>query len=91
MSEYQVNHRYGATRDGIKFGPYEPGHTVELSEADAEWVNRDSPGTLTAVTEESPVSDEEPDAASEDAAEAETEGEPAPAKDRAHRGGRKRS
>lgn len=49
MAEYKVNHRYRSRRDGQDFGPYEPDTTVELDEADAEWVNRDSPGCLTPV------------------------------------------
>lgn len=46
MAAYKVNHRYSAFRDGARFGPYEPGTVVDLEESDAEWVNRDSPGTL---------------------------------------------
>jgi hypothetical protein len=87
MSEYHVNHRYGATRDGIKFGPYEPGHTVELSEVDAEWVNRDSPGTLSSVAEAEDDAAEAPEVA----ADAATDGEAPPVADRAHRGGRRRA
>lgn len=72
MPTYAVNHRYSARRDGQTFGPYEPDTTVELDEADAEWINRDSPGCLTA-------------------ADAPVDGEAEPAKDRAHKGGRRRS
>lgn len=49
MAEYKVNHHYRSRRDGRDFGPYLPDTTVELEEADADWVNRDSPGCLTAV------------------------------------------
>lgn len=49
MAVYTVNHAYRALRDGAVFGPYEPGTTVDLDPADAEWVNRDSPGCLTGV------------------------------------------
>ena len=73
MGAYAVNHRYTSYRDGKLFGPFEPGTTVELEEADAEWVNRDSPGCLTDI-----------------AVAAETKGEAEPAKDRQHKGGRKR-
>ena len=55
MAEYIVGHRYESFRDGQRFGPYLPGDTVDLTEVDAEWVNRDSPGTLT------PVADAEPE------------------------------
>jgi hypothetical protein len=91
MGEYQVNHRYTSKRDGINFGPYEPGATVELLDADAEWVNRDSPGTLTPVTELELIAEDEAADASEEAAEAATEGEAPPVRDRAHRGGRRRA
>jgi hypothetical protein len=49
MAEYKVNHRYRSNRDGKTFGPYEPDTNVDLEEADADWVNRDSPGCLTAL------------------------------------------
>lgn len=73
MGRYQVNHGYKSFSDGKLFGPFEAGAVVELEDADAEWVNRDSPGCLTDI-----------------AATAETNGEGEPAKDRQHRGGRKR-
>jgi len=74
MPGYAVNHRYGSKRDGQLFGPWEADTSVDLTEADAEWVNRDSPGTLTPL---------EPGV--------EADGEAPAAKDRQHRGGRKRS
>lgn len=46
MARYTVDHAYLARRDGQQFGPWEPGIEVELPEEDAEWVNRDSPGSL---------------------------------------------
>lgn len=47
MPKYTVNHAYRSFRDGVQYGPYEPGTVVELTDTDAEWVNRDSPGCLT--------------------------------------------
>lgn len=41
-----MNHRYGASRDGRRFGPWEAGEVVDLDPADAEWIGRDSPGAL---------------------------------------------
>lgn len=43
---YTVNHPYTASRDGRTFGPWDKGETVELDQADAEWIERDSPGVL---------------------------------------------
>ena len=54
MDAYQVQHRYSSFRDGQRIGPWAEGDTVELSQADAEWVNRDSPGCLLAVAEAEP-------------------------------------
>lgn len=48
MPRYLVNWRYSAYRDGVTYGPYAEGDTVELSEADAAWIDRDSPGVLAA-------------------------------------------
>jgi len=42
---YAVLHRYSSG----EHGPWEQGTTVELTPADAGWVNRDSPGTLAEV------------------------------------------
>lgn len=75
MGEYRVNHSYSSFSDGRRFGPYEPGTTVELDDVDAEWVNRDSPGTLTPVS-----GSVDPDGEAK-----------VPQKDRAHHGGRKRA
>lgn len=75
MPEYKVKQRYRSYRDGRQFGPYEPGTVVELEEADAEWVERDSPGTL------APVAQKKTDA------DGETK---VPQADRQHRGGKTR-
>jgi hypothetical protein len=44
--DYTVNHAYTSRRDGLQLGPWRPGDVVALEAADAEWVNRDSPGCL---------------------------------------------
>lgn len=75
MATYSVNHNYSALRDGVRFGPYEAGTTVELETADAEWVNRDSPGTLSRAK-----------AKAEDKVE-----QPPVQPNRAHKGGRNRA
>lgn len=46
MPTYKLNHAYEAYRDGQRFGPWAAGDTVNLDVADAEWVERDSPGAL---------------------------------------------
>lgn len=55
MPRYKVNHKYGTTY----LGPWTAGSEVELDEEVAEWVNRDSVGTLTLVVPagEEPVED----------------------------------
>lgn len=42
---YAVLHRYSSG----EHGPWEMGTTVEMTPAEAAWVNRDSPGTLAEV------------------------------------------
>jgi len=42
---YAVLHNYSST----DFGPWEKGSTIILDEESAEWVNRDSPGTLAEI------------------------------------------
>ncbi len=79
MPFYEVKHRYGSFRDGQRFGPWEGGETVDLEEADAEWVNRDSEGCLElakpkAKPEPKPAERQQPKTA-----------------DRQHRGGSNRS
>lgn len=49
MSRYELNHAYGSARDGLRFGPWQAGEVVDLDPADAEWIERDSPGALTEV------------------------------------------
>lgn len=44
--KYTVKHAYSSQRDGKRFGPWAKGDVVELDEHDAEWVLRDSPGSL---------------------------------------------
>jgi hypothetical protein len=73
--EFTVVHAYTARRDGLQFGPWQPGDVVNLEPADAEWVLRDSPGSLTPV----------------DAGPAEVAERQQPAgRDRQHRGGQNR-
>jgi hypothetical protein len=48
MPAYQVNHSYRSSTQG----PFEAGAVLELDEATAEWVNRDSPGCLELVVDE---------------------------------------
>lgn len=48
-THYEVQHAYQSFRDGQQFGPWQAGDRLELSEADAAWVNRDSPGCLLAA------------------------------------------
>lgn len=52
MPRYRVNHRYSAVDNGVLIGPFVAGSAVELGADRAEWVNRDSPGTLVPVDEE---------------------------------------
>ena len=49
MPRYTVNQNYRAERSDATltvFGPWAAGDVVEVDEADAEWVNADSAGTL---------------------------------------------
>lgn len=57
MARYQLNHAYSAFRDGQRFGPWVAGDVVELTEQDAAWMNRDSPGCLTTPADEPPADD----------------------------------
>jgi hypothetical protein len=77
MGMYTVNRRYFSRRDGINFGPYAEGDVVELDPADAEWLNRDSPGVVTEVAK--PKAERAP------------ERQAAPAPNRQHKGGRNRA
>lgn len=84
MPRFEVRHAYRSSRDGQQYGPWTAGETVELSDADADWVNRDSPGCLLAAGGiiESPVLTASPDG---------PERMKPAAADRQHRGGRNRS
>jgi hypothetical protein len=78
-TRYEVRHAYRSSRDGQQYGPWAGGETIELSEADADWVNRDSPGCLLAaggVVEAAPEVGEER--------------QKPPARNRQHRGGTNR-
>lgn len=49
MPRYRVQHRYRSAG----YGPWEAGDQITLDDpADAEFVNRDSPGTLVEVDQE---------------------------------------
>ena len=52
MPEYKVNHNYRSGTIGL-----DAGRVVELDEATAGWLERDSPGVLTLVDGEAPASD----------------------------------
>lgn len=41
--------RYESVKDAVRLGPWQRGHEVDLSEADAAWVNADSSGALELV------------------------------------------
>lgn len=49
MARYTVGHSYAASRDGKQLGPWVAGDEVELDDAEAAWVERDSPGALVAI------------------------------------------
>lgn len=49
MAVFKVQHAYRSSRDGQQYGPWAEGDRIELEQADAEWVNRDSPGCLLAA------------------------------------------
>lgn len=46
MARYTLRHGYASNHNGRTFGPWAAGDVVEFDEADAEWVERDSPGAL---------------------------------------------
>jgi hypothetical protein len=52
MAKYTVVHAYSARRDGLQFGPWQPDDVVDLEQADAEWILRDSPGSLAPAADE---------------------------------------
>jgi hypothetical protein len=95
MPRYKVNKRYSAMYNATRLD-YAAGAEVDLPQAQADWVNRDCPGTLTLVepepvaeldAESEPVVDVEPEQDSEqsdaDAAD-EADGGKKPARNRAH-------
>lgn len=51
MIRYTLAHGYTAIRDGRRLGPWAAGEVVELDPADAEWIERDSPGALVEVNQ----------------------------------------
>lgn len=56
MPRYAVTQNYSAERVGhdlVRFGPWAAGDEVEVDEADAEWINADSAGTLKPVSKAS--------------------------------------
>jgi hypothetical protein len=58
MPNFTVRHNYRSFRDGQQFGPWVEGDQVQLTEADAEWLERDSPGLLVAAAK--PKAEPEP-------------------------------
>lgn len=46
MARFTVTGRYSAVCDGQRFGPWTGGESVELSDAEADWINRDCAGIL---------------------------------------------
>lgn len=55
MPRYVTRHGYGSKYGEGYLGPWESGIEVELSEEEAAWVNRDSPGCLAGVGAEQDV------------------------------------
>lgn len=75
MAEFTLIHSYASQRDGQRFGPWQAGDVVDLEQADAEWILRDSPGSLCPV---------------DDLPAEEAEREKPAGRDRQHRGGQNR-
>lgn len=48
MAQFKVAHDYRSNHNG-RYYAYDKGATVDVDEETAEWVNRDSPGTLAPV------------------------------------------
>ena len=88
MPRYMITQSYASFRDGQRYGPWEAGGEIDLSEADAEWVNRDAPGTLEPPKGETEESALPGDEASPD--DAEPRRQQKPARNRQHRGGANR-
>lgn len=89
MPRYIVQHRYSSSRDGALWGPWAAGQPIDLRPEDAAWCNTDSPGLLVEYVEPEP--DPEPAVEEADTPEEPAERNTAPAKDRMHRGGRRRT
>lgn len=53
MATYEFQGNYESFRDGRRFGPWVAGDVVQLDPVDAEWVERDSPGVLAEVGDDS--------------------------------------
>lgn len=52
MARYIVQQFYASRGpDGAGLGPWGPGDSVELGDAQAAWVNSDAPGTLAAAAD----------------------------------------
>lgn len=88
MAKFKVGQRYSANRDGQSVGGWPVGLVVDLDVELAMWVLRDSPGTLTPYVEATPEA--EPAPGPETPVE-EPARDATPAKDRMHRGGRRRA
>lgn len=86
MPRYIVQHRYASMRDGDRWGPWDAGQPIDLSEADAAWVNTDSPGCL-ALPEPEP----EPEPPTDEDPEPQPERQQTTTVNRQHRSGRTRS
>ncbi|UVS81840.1 SAP domain-containing protein [Actinokineospora sp. UTMC 2448] len=55
---YTIQHPYKAYRDGRLFGPWDQGDVVDLDDADAAWIERDSPGVFAEDVDE--TADQQP-------------------------------
>ncbi len=57
MTVYEFHGNYEAFRDGRRFGPWVEGDRVHLDPADAAWIDRDSPGVLSATDDDTDLVD----------------------------------
>lgn len=92
MPRYTVNKRYSAMYNATRLD-YSPPAEVDLPEAQADWVNRDCPGTLTLIEPEPELvvaAETEPGEGDADTGEAADETEK-PARNRAHTPAKKRA
>ncbi len=46
MAVHVISRAYRSARDGRVYGPWSAGDKVDLTQAEAEWLERDSPGVL---------------------------------------------